>query len=106
MDAALEQKLISSVDYWSHQVTKNNKVPVWDAQAEATVETQSLFYPTKKELVQNVWIKLLTPKVTVRLEEIWNQAGPRGIDKYISVVCTNTLIDFQRRQEIREAEVL
>jgi DNA-directed RNA polymerase specialized sigma24 family protein len=106
MDAALEQKLITSIDYWSHQVTKDNKVVVWDAEAGATVETQSLFYPTKEDLIPVVWTKLLTPKIALRLEEIWNQDGPYGIDKYISVVATNSLIDFKRRQDVRESEVL
>lgn len=106
MQAALEEKLLRTVDFWCNKVTQGNTVVAWDHELEQSIEVQNLFYPEKDDLISAVWIKILTPETLQRLETIWRTQGSRAIDKFASVIVTNAFRDCLRYSEVRESEIL
>src|SRR6266481_3189773 len=106
MHTDLENKLLRTVGYWCHRVTK--EIPpaiIWDPEQGETAEVQNAFYPQKSDLEPIVWIKLLAPEVTSQVERMWEK-GPFDVDKFVSRIVTNTLIDFNRHHDVRESEIL
>jgi hypothetical protein len=106
MHPDLENKLIGTVSFWCHKLTQSNTVVVWDHELNESIEVHNILYPEKKDLVSLVWIKLLAPETLQQLQTIWQTQGPKAVDKFVSVVVTNTFNDCLRYSDVRKSETL
>ena len=72
-------------------------------------EVGNPFYPSRDDLIQEVWIKLRQART--KIEKIWADPHPlsggfRGVCRFVSRVVTNAAIDAKRRNDVRAPEIL
>jgi DNA-directed RNA polymerase specialized sigma24 family protein len=106
----LEEALIRSVSYWCTRLLKSKKSTTWDTEKDSPVEVDHPFFPETEDLAQTIWAKILESDTYSKIERIWNnphlrKGGFIGISKFISRVCTTTMLDAHKYLTIREAEI-
>lgn len=105
----LEQTLLRSISFWATKVIKSNGTLVWDRERDSMVEADHPFYPSTQDLIQDVWVKVLSKWPAI--ENVWNDPHPRkggfiGVSKLISVLVTRMMIDGKRYRDRRAKEIL
>jgi DNA-directed RNA polymerase specialized sigma24 family protein len=86
----LQETLLRSTSYWATRLINS--------------AAGNPFYPTREDLIQDAWVKLL--QAYAKVEKIWNHPDPanggfRGISKYVSAVVHNVAIDSKRYREAK-----
>lgn len=98
-----------TISFWCNKLTQSARTIVFDKVKEEPVSVPSPFCPAQDGLESMVWAKVIRPKVQEKLQSIWSDSSPKGgmkgVSRFLSVICTNTLIDENRKLTLRKAEV-
>jgi DNA-directed RNA polymerase specialized sigma24 family protein len=91
-----------TIGFWCNKLMQGATFIMHDVVTGEPRSLPSPYYPAQNELEAMVWVKVSQPKVWERLQTIWfDPSGARGVDRYLSVICTNTFIDEHRKMQLR-----